>query len=377
MELTIFNKDIFNHAYNGIAVINLKGEWIEINNSFCNLLGYSKQELNNLTFKDITHPEDLDENISHFQYLLDGVIDTYQTEKRYFHKSGEVIWTLLCVSVIKDQDNKAVNLISQIIDITKRKRKEKEAAAYLKLIIDQNNRFKDFTNIINHDLRTHIGNIETLASFMIEEKPSLKNDGNFNMIKDCILNLNTTLAQLNDTITNNLSFNKRLKPLQLHQYIEKTFKDTQSLAKVNEVQLINTVSKEILIQAEPAYLNSILLNFITNAIKYKSKERDAFVKLSSELKEGKIRIIIEDNGLGMELEKYASKLFEPHTTFHNHKDSRGVGLFITKKHIELLGGTILIESKIDVGTTFIIELPTQENQYTIATPQTNTANLSN
>lgn len=377
MELTIFNKDIFNHAYNGIAVINLKGEWIEINNSFCNLLGYSKQELNNLTFKDITHPEDLDENMSHFQYLLDGVIDTYQTEKRYFHKSGEVIWTLLCVSVIKDQDNKAVNLISQIIDITKRKRKEKEAAAYLKLIIDQNNRFKDFTNIINHDLRTHIGNIETLASFMIEEKPSLKNDGNFNMIKDCILNLNTTLAQLNDTITNNLSFNKRLKTLQLHQYIEKTFKDTQSLAKVNEVQLINTVSKEILIQAEPAYLNSILLNFITNAIKYKSKERDAFVKLSSELKEGKIRIIIEDNGLGMELEKYASKLFEPHTTFHNHKDSRGVGLFITKKHIELLGGTILIESKIDVGTTFIIELPTQENQYTIATPQTNTANLSN
>lgn len=377
MELTIFNKDIFKHAYNGIAVINLKGEWIEINNSFCNLLGYSKQELNNLTFKDITHPEDLDENMSHFQYLLDGVIDTYQTEKRYFHKSGEVIWTLLCVSVIKDQDNKAVNLISQIIDITKRKRKEKEAAAYLKLIIDQNNRFKDFTNIINHDLRTHIGNIETLASFMIEEKPSLKNDGNFNMIKDCILNLNTTLAQLNDTITNNLSFNKRLKPLQLHQYIEKTFKDTQSLAKVNEVQLINTVSKEILIQAEPAYLNSILLNFITNAIKYKSKERDAFVKLSSELKEGKIRIIIEDNGLGMELEKYASKLFEPHTTFHNHKDSRGVGLFITKKHIELLGGTILIESKIDVGTTFIIELPTQENQYTIATPQTNTANLSN
>lgn len=377
MELTIFNKDIFKHAYNGIAVINLKGEWIEINNSFCNLLGYSKQELNNLTFKDITHPEDLDENMSHFQYLLDGVIDTYQTEKRYFHKSGEVIWTLLCVSVIKDQDNKAVNLISQIIDITKRKRKEKEAAAYLKLIIDQNNRFKDFTNIINHDLRTHIGNIETLTSFMIEEKPSLKNDGNFNMIKDCILNLNTTLAQLNDTITNNLSFNKRLKPLQLHQYIEKTFKDTQSLAKVNEVQLINTVSKEILIQAEPAYLNSILLNFITNAIKYKSKERDAFVKLSSELKEGKIRIIIEDNGLGMELEKYASKLFEPHTTFHNHKDSRGVGLFITKKHIELLGGTILIESKIDVGTTFIIELPTQENQYTIATPQTNTANLSN
>lgn len=376
MNLDTLNKDIFKHAYNGIAIINLKGEWLEVNNSFCNILGYSKEELKKRSFKEVTHPEDLDEDLLHLQYLIDGLIDTYQTEKRYIHKSGKVVWSLISVSVVKDESQKPQHLISQIIDISKRKKKEEEAQAYLKLIIDQNDRYKDFTNIINHDLRTHIGNIDALSNFLIDENPSLIKSDNFSTLKDAVTNLNTTLKQLNEIIKNKFSKNKKRKALKLHTYIEKAFQETHTIAKANSVALINTVSEEIIVQAEAAYLSSILLNFITNAIKYKSIERESFVKLSSQILKGKIQIKVEDNGVGMDLEKYGSDLFEPHTTFQNHPDQRGLGLFITKKHVELLGGSILIESKLNVGTTFIIELPTYENKFTITPPQTNTANPS-
>ena len=71
-------------------------------------------------------------------------------------------------------------------------------------------------------------------------------------------------------------------------------------------------------------------------------------------------LTIEDNGLGMDLKKYGERLFGMYNTFHKHKDSRGIGLFITKNQIEAMGGRVTVESTIDVGTTFTIYLPYEE-----------------
>ena len=101
-------------------------------------------------------------------------------------------------------------------------------------------------------------------------------------------------------------------------------------------------------------MESIFLNFLTNGIKYKSLKRNAYVKFNAVIDDKKIILSVQDNGLGIDLEKNKDKLFGMYKTFHGNKDAQGVGLYITKNQIEAMGGTINVESQTDVGTIFKI-----------------------
>jgi signal transduction histidine kinase len=103
------------------------------------------------------------------------------------------------------------------------------------------------------------------------------------------------------------------------------------------------------------------MNFISNGIKYSSKERNSFVKITVEVTDDFIILIFKDNGLGIDLEKHGNKLFGIYKTFHEHEDSRGVGLFITKNQVESMGGRIEVQSEVNVGTTFKIFLKNEKN----------------
>lgn len=102
------------------------------------------------------------------------------------------------------------------------------------------------------------------------------------------------------------------------------------------------------------YLDSIVLNLITNSIKYCSPDRDSYVLLECVETENIVQLIVKDNGIGIDLKKNGHKLFGMFKTFHAHPDARGVGLFITKNQVEAMGGKIEVESEIGVGTTFKI-----------------------
>ncbi|MDC0007163.1 ATP-binding protein [Winogradskyella sp.] len=103
-----------------------------------------------------------------------------------------------------------------------------------------------------------------------------------------------------------------------------------------------------------------MLNFLTNAIKYKKPNEPAKVEIIATKKGHCIEMRIKDHGLGIDLEKHGDKLFGMYKTFHKHKDARGLGLFITKNQIEAIGGKIEVESAINVGTTFIIKFKNYE-----------------
>ena len=96
---------------------------------------------------------------------------------------------------------------------------------------------------------------------------------------------------------------------------------------------------------------------LLNAIKYRSKERASYLKIDAKIEGAVGTILFEDNGQGIDLKKHGDKLFGMYKTFHNHEDSRGVGLFITKNHINSMGGHIKAESQVNEGTTFKITLP--------------------
>ncbi|MBA2269066.1 MAG: PAS domain S-box protein [Chthoniobacterales bacterium] len=116
----------FGDAAIGMGLVGTDGRWLQVNRSLCGILGYSERELLGKTFQDITHPDDLETDLTQVRQVLNGEIDTYQMEKRYFHKLGHVVWILLNVSLVRDYQGSPLYFISQLQNVTKSKQAEEE-----------------------------------------------------------------------------------------------------------------------------------------------------------------------------------------------------------------------------------------------------------
>lgn len=131
----------FENAAVGMALLDEKGKWLEVNAKLCDTVGYSEEELKKLTFQDITHPEDLDADLALLQELVEGKRSHYTMEKRYFHSDGHIVYIILAVSMVKDHNDDILYFISQIIDISKQKHNEIE----LKKLLVENQALMDAT----------------------------------------------------------------------------------------------------------------------------------------------------------------------------------------------------------------------------------------
>jgi len=125
----------FERAATGMALVGTDGRFLRVNRSLCEILGYTERELLGKTFQEITHPDDLEVDLEHLRRLLVRVVRTYQTEKRHLHKDGHVVWTLLSVSVVHDEEDEPLYFICQIQDVSERKKAEK-------VIIEREERFR-------------------------------------------------------------------------------------------------------------------------------------------------------------------------------------------------------------------------------------------
>jgi PAS domain S-box-containing protein len=114
----------FDQAAVGIARVALDGRWLEVNQRLCDIVGYEREELLARTFQDITHPDDLHADLEHVRELLTGEIQTYSMEKRYFRKSGEIVWINLTVALVRAPDGAPKYFVSVVEDINQRKRAE-------------------------------------------------------------------------------------------------------------------------------------------------------------------------------------------------------------------------------------------------------------
>jgi PAS domain S-box-containing protein len=104
----------FRDAAIGMALVGTDGRWLQVNRSLCQMLGYSEEELLGKTFQGITHPDDLDADLDHVRRMLTGEIETYQMQKRYLHADGRVVWSLLSVSMVHDEEGEPLYFVSQI-----------------------------------------------------------------------------------------------------------------------------------------------------------------------------------------------------------------------------------------------------------------------
>ncbi|KFF05036.1 sensor histidine kinase [Flavobacterium reichenbachii] len=304
----------------------------------------------------IVHPEDLPKYYSDIQEHFDNKIPYYENYHRVMTSSGNYKWILDRGKVIKrDENGKPLRVIGTHTDVSQQKEKELELIKTMKLYSDQNSRLLNFSHIVSHNLNTQAGNIKSILDF-------IDADVNKETITEMLEHLRTVSNDLNETISNltqivktQNNINIAVLPLKLCEYIEKTISTIKGYDKQTKVSIVNNVPKYLTINFNPAYLESVLLNFTTNAIKYAHPDRDPVIVFEFCIEpEGYKSLKITDNGLGIDLNIYGDLLFGMYKTFHQHEEARGIGLYITRNQIEAMKGSIFVESEVGVGTCFKI-----------------------
>lgn len=107
----------FRNAAIGMAIIGINGEWLEVNDKLCTMLGYTAKELSSKTFQELTFPEDLNKDLNLLDQLIEGSIQNYQIEKRYFHKDGSIVRALLGAAAVRGDNGEVEYFISQVIEL--------------------------------------------------------------------------------------------------------------------------------------------------------------------------------------------------------------------------------------------------------------------
>lgn len=346
-------KAIFDQSPIGIARIETAtGKFVSVNPEFCKIIGYSEQEITMISFQAITHPDDLGHNMNFMEKLKNGEINALDFEKRYIHKSGKTIWVNLTVSSIGKIGDKPTNHIAIVEDITEKKRAEEELKQSFELVSDQNKRLLNFSYIVSHNLRSHTSNIETISNFLETAETKEERDEMIDLLKRVSQSLNETMTNLNEVVSIRTNINLSIEHLNLNQYIDKTKLILSQQIAAKQVVIENLVPPSTMVNYNTAYLESILFNLISNAIRYSRNDLIPEIKITFDAETNLMKI--QDNGIGIDLKKNGEKMFGMYKTFNNNPDSKGIGLFIVKNQIDAMGGSITVESKLNEGTTFTI-----------------------
>jgi signal transduction histidine kinase len=217
----------------------------------------------------------------------------------------------------------------------------------------KNSAMEEFTRIVSHNLRAPAATLMSLAQVMAisSDAEEIKEYGR--LTKKVAANLNNSFEELM-TVMQAGSETQTLEQVSFEDTLERVMLNTAT--QINETQAKVETDFSIVPQIlySRLYLESIIQNLLTNAIKYRHPDRNPVIKLSTYLKNQRVHLSVKDNGLGIDLKQYGDKLFGLYQTFHGSQQSRGVGLYLTRSHVRAQGGDIMVQSTPDMGTEFII-----------------------
>ena len=339
-----------------IVITNENGKAVWANQAYLDLTGLSMEEIIGQKTGYLSKGPETDVQTS---LLLREAIKNKENIKvtiLNYNKKKEKYWFELNISTVFDSKNNFMSFVGVGRNVTSRIEKELELKRLLEVTSSLNNKLYNFTHIVSHNIRSHASNLSMVIDVIestvdISEKLSY-----FDLFKEGTEKLSETIEYLNEIITIQQKTNIEKTKINLKHEIEKTKMALSLVIKESKITITDTIPDDLIVTAIPAYLDSILLNLFTNAIKYKSPERKPTLKIGYEIIEGYTVLNFKDNGLGLDLKKNAHKLFGMYKTFHGNEDAKGIGLFITKNQLEAMNGKIEIESEVGQGSNFKIYL---------------------
>ncbi len=340
LPLNVFIKDTESRK---ILVNKAECEYLGVTNAD-ELIGKTDFDLFDKGIAQVSRDEDIK--------VMDTLTPMLGSETVSRKKNGEITTFLTSKIPLVDNNGRAAGLVGISMDISDLKQKEKKLRDLINIASQQNKKLINFAHIVSHNLRSHTANFSMLLDFLIDEKNEVEKQNILKMLTDASDNLLETLENLNEVVDINTNINIEKKSINLYSKISDVEQNLTEFLLDNNATIVNNISNKVEINIVASYIDNILMNFITNSVKYKDPERNPIVTLSTTSENGYTILSIKDNGLGIDLKKYGDKLFGMYKTFHNHTDAKGIGLFITKNQIEAMKGKVTVHSKVGVGTTF-------------------------
>jgi len=356
-------KAIFEHSSMGICLVDIKGRIVDINPALCEILKYDFHELNQKNFADYIGFENGDLGL--YKQLLQGKVERLEIERQLLHKNSGAVWTHLSISLIVRASGKPKFFLAIIEDISERKKTESQLRESKEAAEVGSRAKSEFLATMSHELRTPLNAIMGLSQLLQQEIIGSINDKQKEYI-DCIYSSGVHLLELINDILDlskveagkeELSF----FPLQVEDLCNYVISTVRERAEEKGLELIYSIDKKVsTCIADERRIKQMLLNLLTNAIKFTSKGKVSLQVIK--LPQG-IAFRVCDTGIGIKPHQF-KYLFEPFkqldSRLNRQYEGTGLGLALTRKLARLHGGDVTVESTSGKGSRFTLFLPDTE-----------------
>jgi PAS domain S-box-containing protein len=371
---------VFQQAAVGVLRVAPDGRFLEMNQRYCEIVGYTEAELLKMRFHDITPPDDLADDLERIRRLDAGEIRTFSKDKRYVRKDGSLIWVNLAVSVVRDQQGDVAYRVAIIQDISERKRAEQALLASHEELEQRvaerteelsvaNERLQELDRLksmfiasMSHELRTPLNSIIGFTGLMLMQFDGPLTDAQANYMRRVQGSGKLLLHLISDIIDV-----ARIEAGELSAYAETT--DVSGLveeaiatvkpeADVKGLAMGCTGDAHMEVETDHKRLMQCVLNYLSNAVKFTAS---GSITVDVRSLEDQVKIAVTDTGSGIAKE-HMPLLFKQFSRIDSRENRQvpgtGLGLYLTRKiAIEVLGGRVGVESKPGHGSTFWLEIP--------------------
>jgi PAS domain S-box-containing protein len=352
----------FENAAIGVCLLSTEGMFVNVNSTFCNMLGYSRDEIMQMPFNQITFSADRQIGTSFLQELNKRELNSVNFEKRYVHKLGYIVWVNISTGLVYSPKKKSQYFVSYVQDITERKKSEEQLLIAKKKAEESDNLKTAFLHNISHEIRTPLNAIVGFSALLadpltVSEKRSrysdiiVKSSDQLLSIISNIINISTIEAGQERLLIKDFNLNSKCRLL-----------TEQFSVKANNQKILfecNTALSdyEANIKSDETKLVQVLTNLLDNAFKF---TKQGHIYFGYELKDNYIEFYVEDSGIGIHSDMHQN-IFKRFRQVENHATrlygGSGLGLSIAKAYVELLGGKISLLSEPGKGSVFNFTIP--------------------
>ncbi|WP_416865017.1 MAG: PAS domain S-box protein [Imperialibacter sp.] len=334
-----------------ISIVDARGIYTYLSPSVKTILGFEESYLVGKNVFDLVHPDDI-QGVKLEAKRLKEEAFIEMTPFRFPNAAGNWRW-LECKATNLINDKAVQGIVVNSRDITTRLQQSKEKELLIKELTYNNWDLKQFSFITSHNLRAPLSNL--IGILQLLDTNEIKNQQTLQLLEG----IRASTFQLDETIkdlVNILIIKQNTHPdKELISFVEAWEKVTRvagGLIAETKPAIRSDFTKCSRLHFNPAYLESILLNLLTNALKYRHPERSLKINISTKQEKEFVVLTFVDNGLGINMSKYSGKIFGLYQRFHSNADGKGIGLYIVHSQVTALGGKIEVESFENKGTTF-------------------------
>ena len=357
----------FEQAAMGCAHLAISGEWLRVNQKLCEIVGYSREELLETTFQNITHPDDLPGDLALVTELLAGTIENYSLEKRYLCKDQSIVWVQITASVRRQIQSSGVlgiplYFIAMVENISDRKQLEFQNAESL-LALEQakvalenrNDELDQFVYAASHDLKAPLRGITNLSKWLEEDLSGQLSEEN----QQQLILLRQRAKRMENLIDGLLKYSRigreQVDP-ELVDIYSLLLELVDSLSPTNgfDIQIPQICPN---VMAKKLLLGQVFSNLINNAIKHHDRDSGTVI-VNWENQEQHYLFSVTDDGPGIPV-AFQSRIFTVFQTLtgSGSPENTGIGLALIKKIVENEGGVVQLHSNGDRGSRFEFTWP--------------------